>query len=443
MQNEMNDKMLRDKLGAFTAPFDAQGWEQMNAMLDNRKKRRGIFWWWLSGTSVAAVFATVGLFLLAPKADNEHWAGGKVENGKMEKWSAVKEGRTTKNEKRAQGKEFETGAGMREMKSENSYANHASIITTPKHNQPSTVQQKSSSTLKPLFTSFKKPTANNNSQLSKNSFTKSNSISTETPATAQVREDALFASLNAQPASLLSFKAFGVSATDERISDDGSVKLPVKKKKFNYELGVVSGALASFTQQQIHNKANWFAGLQQSFRIGKYVAITNGIHYAKTSFSVHRVTNTDSSFSPFAYTSNIQSVSIPIGVNVYPVSTKRVDWYVGAGIVNNIKIKEDMLFELPSVTKQMDNLQNIPTTSGNIFEQHFSTSNETVNIGNYRMGSARYFANFYARTGVEVKLLSNLLLNTGFNYQLSISNTGKQQARPMFFGGELGLRYRF
>lgn len=42
MENN-SDKQLRDKLSSTEFPFDPQAWEQMEAMLDKKKKRRGFF----------------------------------------------------------------------------------------------------------------------------------------------------------------------------------------------------------------------------------------------------------------------------------------------------------------------------------------------------------------------------------------------------------------
>jgi hypothetical protein len=453
MQNEINDKLLREKLGGYNAPFDENAWAQMDAMLDNRKKRRGFFWLWFSGASVAAVMSAVSLMLLSPKQNSfTEIASKSVE---------VSENSSSKN---AALSSIENAENNTQLENENSFVNtpkpSSGSATADRVAETPSVAKSPDGGLKTKTSNNKKSTnsaAKNQyknllakdktfaKQNASNAFNRAKVVAENTASNNAVREDILFASINSLPAFLLSNEVSANEIYGNEKVEEGSAKLPLKKKLFHYELGAVAGASASFTQGKFHNQANWFAGMQQAFRIGKYVAITNGINYSKTSFALHDVKNSDSLFSPMAYSSNIHSVAIPIGINVYPVSSKRVSWFIGAGVVNHIKVKEDLNFEVPAdVAKQMDNLTNSPTTTGNFTEQFWNEKSKTAASNNdYSLGSKRYFANFYSTTGVEIKLLPSLLLNVGATYQLSISKTGNQNARPMFFGGEAGLRYRF
>ncbi|MES2620072.1 MAG: hypothetical protein V4615_04400 [Bacteroidota bacterium] len=58
MENN-SDKQLRDKLKGIEPPFDPKAWENMEVMLDKKKKRRGFFWLWAGG--IAASLLLVGV----------------------------------------------------------------------------------------------------------------------------------------------------------------------------------------------------------------------------------------------------------------------------------------------------------------------------------------------------------------------------------------------
>lgn len=462
MQNEMNDKVLREKLGGYHAPFDENAWAQMEDMLDNRKKRRGFFWFWFSGASVAAVMGAVSLMLLSPKQNTFTGVAGKS----VESSENVSSNNTSLSETQTAENNIQSHNGNTEEESKGAIAALEAMPSVNAQKPPSGsatadgVAETTSVAKSPdgglsmkasrsaAKRQYKKLIAKGSTSSNDKTFEvfkPSEAVGENVASNNTVREDVLFASINSLPAFLLSNEIAATEISSDEKVEEGSVKLPVKKKLFHYELGAVAGASASFTQGKFHNQANWFAGMQQAFRIGKYVAITNGVHYSKTSFALHDVNNSDTTFSPMTFSSNVHSVAIPVGVNVYPVSSKRVSWFIGAGVVNHIKVKEDLNFEIPAdVAKQMDNLTNGPTTTGNFTEQFWNEkSKSAASTDNYSTGSKRYFANFYSTTGVEIKLLPSLLLNAGATYQLSISKTGNQNARPMFFGGEAGLRYRF
>lgn len=439
MRNDMNEKLLREKLLQYEAPFEPGAWAQMEAMLNQPKKRRGIFWWWLSGVSFAGVIGTLSLLLLAPK---------QTTTGQ---WKAINSSIAVN-----------VSPSQRQMIVGSKQGNSESVATV-ENNQLLMAKQSISINISASSTSGSRRLARGNrisiankmtteKKIAKTGKRKTASSQTGSPIQSthqssrqneySVNEQTAFASINALPAFELT------TANEERSvvhlkQDDEAVKLPVKKKPFQYEIGLVSGVGISFTQREFHNQPNWSVGVQQAFRIGKYIAITNGVQYSKTAFVVNKVRNVDTVSAPKSYVANIHSIAIPIGLNVYPVTSKRVSWYLSAGVVNHIKVKEDFDFRIPVANNSFGTLTNDPPIV-NSLESFNSLDKSTANkTEDYQLGSKRYFANFYAGSGVEVKLHSKLLINTGVLYQISLSPTGKQQARPMTFGGELGLRYKF
>jgi hypothetical protein len=451
MQNEMNDKRLREKLGSYHAPFDANAWTQMNTMLDNRKKRRGFFWLWFSGTSVAAVMAAMSLTLLSPQQnaiESAELTSAVVAESVSSETTQFKSNELMEHSSAAQtgnAKNIHNAKVASHLLATNE-SNATLLLSENRSISKSDENTSSSKSLRKAAKRKYKALITHNHQSTQSSVKASITEEKSSEPIGAESKSVLLASINPLPVVLLSTSNSENEISKKTDAEEGVVKLPIKRKLFHYELGIVAGASASFTQGIFYNNPNWFAGVQQAFRFGKYVAVTNAIQYSKTAFSLHHVANTDSAFSPSYYSSTIHSVAIPIGLNVYPVSSKKVNWYLGVGIVNHIKVKENLNFEVPDeVAKQMDNLaNNVPTTSGNIVEQFWNEKSKSAASNNqYRLGSKHYFANFYATTGVEVKILPMLLMNVGATYQLNITGTGKQNARPMYFGGEAGLRYRF
>ncbi len=64
------DNLSRAAFPKGDVAFDAKYWDQMGAMIDQRKKKRGFIFWWGVGASAVLITLATGVYLFAPKADN-------------------------------------------------------------------------------------------------------------------------------------------------------------------------------------------------------------------------------------------------------------------------------------------------------------------------------------------------------------------------------------
>jgi hypothetical protein len=425
---EQNDKILREKLSNFIAPFDAAAWNKMEQMLLQKKKRKFLAWWWFGGTSLAAVLAAVSLFLIVPKQESN------VSNNKEQNNALTAASKQTEVKQTAQAANTQT-------ENKNSFTSTTSLsisnTTTPIHQNEKTGWQKTNNI-----------TAHNFTTPSSSKYRHQNTPNSELTTTAKQPTQSLnLPTQNSSIHSLTLLSAKEIAAMDSKLSlqneqEKNSVLLPVKKKKYRYELGVNSGVFAVALNKNFMHQSSWFLGVQEAYRFGKYISFTDGFYYSQTSLS-QQFPSTDSTADLKKYSTQFHALTLALGVNVYPISTSKIDWYWGVGVFNNFKVKETIAYELDyqKSTTTLDNLGNqVPISNLNSGNLESKTSEAELQKG---YGTKFYTANLYTTTGIEAKLYKGLRLNAGVQYQLGLFKNINKQSHPHFVGGELGLRYRF
>jgi len=218
MQNEMNDKLLREKLGGYNAPFDENAWAQMDAMLDNRKKRRGFFWLWFSGASVAAVMGAVSLMLLSPKQNSFTGIAGRsveVSEYVSSNNSALSTTKTAENNIQSQNRNTEdvndkTRASLETLSSENAHKPSSGSATADGVMENSSTAKgiNGGSAIKTSRSAakrqYKKLIAKSSTSANDKTAEGLKAFGENVAPNNTVREDVLFASINSLPAFLLS-----------------------------------------------------------------------------------------------------------------------------------------------------------------------------------------------------------------------------------------------
>lgn len=430
---EQNDKILREKLSNFNAPFDAAAWDKMEQMLQQKKKRKFLAWWWFGGTSLAAVLAAVSLFLIVPKQELN------VSNNKEQSNELTAAGKQT------EVKQIEQTANTQNTQSENnnSFTSATSISfsssTFPTNRNEKTGWQQTSNITAHNFTTPPSSKYRHRHQNTPNSEL--------TPTAKQPAPSLNLPTQNSSIHSLTLLNAKEISSVESNLSlqneqEENSVLLPVKKKKYRYELGINSGVLAVALNKNFMHQPSWFVGVQEAYRFGKYIAFTDGFYYSQTNLS-QQFPSTDSIADLKNYSTKFHALTLALGVNVYPVSTSKIDWYLGVGVFNNFKVKETITYELDyqKSTSSFDNLGNqVPISNLNSGSLESKTSEAELQKG---YGTKFYTANLYTTTGIEAKLYKGLRLHAGVQYQLGLFKNINKQSHPHFLGGKLGLRYRF
>jgi hypothetical protein len=417
---ERNDKILREKLSQYQAPFDASAWNKMERLLNRKKKRRGLFWWW-SGTTLAAALAALGLVLWVPEPE--------TQTSEMIAWKA--ESATSATPHLPQPNNYRTASQTIENTPPSTSLPEDK--SAEKNNTPTAFSQ---STTAQKFTH--KPTAA--VKQIRSCSKKAASAPSITPASTTST-----AKLFAEVKPIHSLPASPMHLPDherelQKNEESGSVSLPVKKKKYRYELGVQSGVSFIHINNHLTERYSWYLGVQENYRFGKYFSFSDGIYYHQTTFG-QQFSGMDSSDNLKSYRTTFHALSIAIGLNVYPVSTRKVDWYLGAAFFHHFKVRERIDYEL-DFQKSSAEILGFDNSVVNVDKGY---SRQTISENELRKGYGTkfYTAGFYSSTGIEAKLYRGLRINVGFQYQMGLWKSIDKQSHPHYVGGELGLRYRF
>lgn len=423
---EPNDKLLKEKLEAYQAPFDAAAWQGMEQLLQQKKKRRFLVWWWWLGTSLAAAIAVISLLLLTPK-ENAIGSNPAIATANSYNHKNFTENTTHNTYSTTRSTDAKTPV----------------TTTTQAEQQHSTIQQSNTTeTIAPHshFTAFNGK-KNHTKALRKAlaASPKAQPHQSQLPIYTTPTTQAPYTTLNGLAATELSTQNTALELQQNEQNE--SVQLPVKKKKYRYELGINSGSFAVATGNNFHTKPSWFLGIQEAYRFGKYFAFTDGFYYSRTSLR-QQFSLADSGIGLKHYETNFHTVSLALGVQVYPISTKKIDWYIGAGIFNNFKIKERIEYTINAQKVTEDQLTGNPPTVGtmNVGNKSNTVAETELQKG---YGTKIYTLNVYTSTGIETSLYKGLRMNMGIQYQLGALKSIDKISHPHFIGAELGLRYRF
>jgi hypothetical protein len=69
------DNAFKERLGNMDFEFKDAYWTEMSALMDGKKKKRGLLFWWISTGSVAAILLLVGLVYFTRNESQKQWAG--------------------------------------------------------------------------------------------------------------------------------------------------------------------------------------------------------------------------------------------------------------------------------------------------------------------------------------------------------------------------------
>jgi hypothetical protein len=486
MNEQKQDKILKEKLQQLQVPFDANAWAQMDVLLNKEQKKKGFIFWWLGtlGTLILISGTALYFYFNTEKnvADTNHFTNAEKNiSNETVTTSTTKNTTTTQpaiiNNNTIQPKnnfdnKLENNNSLQAINpsanneieskrkmngdSDNNNSNNITVEKgkTPRNNAIA-INKKSS----------KKTTRKNSSA---NSINNANNL-TDTVNNVANNEPLipfLMASIDKIFFEPQAMELIQLKSSEE---DKESIKAP-NKKKVHYSLGL-SGMVAATTVGQQENNANYFfskpyyaVGFYQEVLFGKRVAITNGIQYGKNYFEVTNPRNNTFETQPEKYTCNITMLNIPLGIKYNVVAKEKFRWYVHAGINNHIKLKENFEFLVypPVDTTQPNPIPDpIPTnvsvqtnlSGGNAqyeslnadFSSGVSVNSSTINTtADFSINNAkRYYASAFFATGVEYILKNKWHFFVEPTYQISINAIGIQERRTQHLGVGSGIRVQF
>ena len=485
-----SDKEMRNKLQGAEFPFDPIAWEQMEAMLDEKKDRKGFFWWWFGGVAACLLLA-VGMF-----GYHQFINSGAVNSASTNQPVAQLNNTSTKIN--AAPLELSSIAFNKNTKpQETTTAN--SNTPDVRHNEANTTASqplthtKNQKNLKPLngkivtkiASNTKVNTAGKNRKAKNSTSTTGTSaavgnqmqsagnssvsgsrqqitstgLAEQLAATNQLREQVDAAYMNPVEAGLLTTASTNGDPIVKKDEEDVNLK-KLKKKFFNYSLGITAnitgatlGAQTGMSSKDAFNHTpSYMVGLTHDFMFFKRFAITNGILFSQTSFKVFDPKNAYG-INLLSYSSSITELAIPIGLKGYVYSKPKLRVYLASGIINHIKLKESFTYQygtnnnnqtsanadvLPAQTQFTGGAQ--PNTIAGLVNSgttHPSTYDFSIN------DARRYYASFYASAGAEFILQRHFVLFAESLFYMSLEKAGIQDKYKYNLGLSGGFRYRF
>lgn len=79
-QEKEIDNAFKERVGNMNFEFKDAYWTEMAALLDNKQKKRGLLFWWISAGSVAAILLLVGVVYFMGQESQKQWTGFVNEN---------------------------------------------------------------------------------------------------------------------------------------------------------------------------------------------------------------------------------------------------------------------------------------------------------------------------------------------------------------------------
>ena len=142
-------------------------------------------------------------------------------------------------------------------------------------------------------------------------------------------------------------------------------------------------------------------------------------------------------------------MAIPIGIKAYAVSKSKFRFYLTAGIINHIKLKETFSYHyvnnnnmigigsgnLPSQTQFTQDPAPYANSLG--YASYYSTADYSINQ------AKRYYVSFYASAGTEFIVQRHFVLFTEPLFYMALQKVGIQEKYKYNLGLTGGFRYQF
>jgi hypothetical protein len=507
MENN-SDKELRGKLQNVEFPFDPKAWEQMEAMLEEKRKPKVILWWWVGGIAACLILG-MGMYGYHQFASNN--AGGKtavainsnttdnelnaanVKDEKSKKGNtisspvnAIPAGRVSVNAKEDKlaisGNDKRLNSSSTPNSQTSPALGKASVRPStnargPAKGEMQTGNAGSGSNTKSLTHNSKSAIESGAIGVGNNAPQPVN-VSQDIPTHAggldvtNVADGIAEFLTNRMKSELAEAITMNMMRADEltganiddqmqkKEGDEVNLK-KLKKKVFNYSLGLAANITGATLGPQTGANAfyqipSYMAGLTHEFMFFKRFAITNSIQFSQTSYKVYDAKTSYQTGLDY-YTSKITEIAIPIGLKVYAVSKPKFRFYVAAGVINHIKLKEtfDYSYHHTSGSSNLDSLFSpypsqtyFPGGGGKIPAMSFAnnspnaafesgTSDFSINKGK------RYYASFYASAGAEFIVQKHVVFFTEPLFYMNLEKVGIQDKYKYNLGLSGGIRYQF
>lgn len=441
MAENPNDKALREKLLSAEYAYDPQAWAAMEQLME-RKKKRGFLWWWLASGAVAvALLVSAGVYYGLYESMHAHGPVAANSKSVAEPSQAAISGTTNQSTE-----------DVKATTQSESATNASKAAPTDKTTKARSTS--SSSDLQP----FSKQKTQNRKQAHATHISHTAPIAADHAPTVTAVPGHQVAADDLTPG------AGTLLATDKKnwdLAPDGAstqaIPLHHKHKvSASYSLGAETGIFESYTRRTFASVPTWSAGLSQQLAISKYFAITNSILYSEVNFKINRPAYPDNQYSDLmSFTSHIQELAIPIGIKVYPYTSRHLRLSVGVSYVNHIKVNESFTYQFkpktPPATFAPADVADFPDVNNFEPGKAISSINAAADqldngklMKYYSLGNGkRYYGSMLYTLGVDILLPHRISISAEPAMRMSIEQIQMQHSRVFDFGINTAIRYTF
>jgi hypothetical protein len=509
MENKF-DKQVREKLKDVQLPFDEKAWQQMQQLLDGQKKQRISFYWWFGGIAILLLVGFGAYLLFETNNNTTGHAAQRSENAvSLETTQAMEQQKSAKIED--ENSDLSNNMVVPDNKQHpiTAAVTEPSIVSnTQEFLSTATLNDKAHTYSKPFplrafHTNKTAKTAASQTQKGNERFSYTEedikllpssaieeglhttgalhgatesviAITTDhkgnnllTPDASMKDETENISHPISESQANIVEHADTISASDKREAD---IQSRPKKKRFHYSLGVISTATATIGRAR-SDKVSYFVGLTNDFLFFNRFALSAGVAYSQTHFTLVNPTSKYFEIPPREYSSFISEIIIPTSIKIYPVSGQHFRMYIFGGIIHHIKLKETFAYKKRKVDPAPNPNPNpnpnnpvTPTTSTFDFptQTDFDGSdrvNEDSQIntlgGNTSGGRSastadfsvnkanRYYTSINTGIGLEYVLKNKWIFFTEAIYLRSIQDIGVQDVKKHNLGAAGGMRIMF
>lgn len=461
MQSDF-DKILRENLKGYEADFNPADWQKMEAMLPEKsKKPYGLLALLLLFLGIGGLLLGTGEFQTGNNAaviTQENSSAKSNENGDLEfknenAVNAIEKPESSLNSKveTSNANEQNQVAGS-SGKAKNEFVNQSDNVRTPSPKGEGrgevVIKKRSSSEEKNSKVNNDSQKTSSRKKISNSNFYEANSQQSYSSSIENTNENSADIQNNTESVfALASIESDLINLNNEEkflgeksaLTDDALPKHKPKKQIVTFALGGGAGINFSFTDASRWTKPGYTVDVAQEImfinRIG--IAFTQG--YSVRNYDGGQYPCPSGTLNcPTSYNSTVRSVDFGVDLKAILIHKTRWNWYVKAGVINMVKLKEEFSYGFPQTDTIMP--PTLPPKTNFNGSSSF-TANEAMHnplagldAGSYPpditiSGVKRYHIAFRSATGFDVALNSKLRIQAEAGHSFTQPIVGVENRR--------------
>lgn len=246
-------------------------------------------------------------------------------------------------------------------------------------------------------------------------------------------------------------EATGIPAVKSALNGDAILAKKPKKQIVSLVMGAGAGMNFSFTDPALMTKPGYSIDLAEELMFVKRIGIALTQSYTDRRYDGGAFPCPDGVQNcPYSYSSTVKSMDFGIDIKANLVNKTRWSWYVKAGVINTVKIKELFTYHYP----QIDTVTPPPTLppqnnfNGGTMEMTFDSGfglsiNDAKETPDLTIsGDKRYHIAYHAATGVDIAMNPRMKVQFEAGHCFTQPIVGEANNRLQSFGVNSKLLFR-